>query len=159
MLSFRGLVPVLSLFFCIVGSVQSQTVETGAVLDRDVASAQTVAYCDLLQHPDKFKNQMIRVSAEYETDFEESVITSPSCPFRILRTWVNFNEHWESRTTRHVRKTISHAKWRVPLNVVFIGQLNADGGYGHLNMYLFLIEVYKVESAVTQKNAGTSPKS
>ena len=102
---------------------------------------------------------MIRVHAIYERDFEKSVITSPSCPLPFpLMIWVEFDGHWESRTTRRVRKTVSEAKWRVPLDVVFIGKFKTNGRYGHMDMYPLSIEIYKVEAATVPKNAGTSPK-
>jgi hypothetical protein len=49
-------------------------------------------------------------------------------------------------------------KWRQPLDVVFIGKLKTDGRYGHMDMYLLSLEVYKVEAATPLKNPGTSPK-
>jgi hypothetical protein len=94
----------------------------------------------------------------YETDFEKSVLTSASCSTPVPMVWVDFDEHWESRTTHSVRKTVSNAKWRVPLDVVFIGEFKTDGGYGHMDMYPLSIEVYKVEAATIAKNPGTSPE-
>jgi hypothetical protein len=73
--------------------------------------------------------------------------------------WVTFDDQWESRTTRSVRKTVSKAKWRFPLDVVFIGEFKTDGPYGHMDMYPLSIKVYKVETAVTHKKAATSPNS
>jgi hypothetical protein len=58
-----------------------------------------------------------------------------------------------------VRKTVSAVKWRVPLDVVFIGKFMADGRYGHMDMYPLSIEVYEVEAATRPRNVGTSPKS
>src|SRR6267142_6376065 len=154
----RCLLPALTLAFLVPGNTESRNTATEAATNQILSSAQTVAYCDLLEHPEKFTNQMIRVLAVYETDFEESVITSPSCPTPIAMTWVTFDSHWESQTTRSVRKTVSKAKWRVPLDVVFIGKFKLDGRYGHLDMYPLSIAVYKVEAATKSKNARTSPK-
>jgi hypothetical protein len=159
MYPFRSLLPVLALAFLGTGNVQSQSTGTGTVTHQTIASAQAVAYCDLLEHSEKFKNQMIRVQAIYERDFEKSVITSPSCPTPLPMTWVTFGGHWESRTTRSVRKTVSTVKWRVPLDVVLVGKFNTDGRYGHMDMYPLSFEVYKVEAATTPRSAGTLPKS
>jgi len=101
---------------------------------------------------------MVRVQAIYETDFEKSEITSPSCPMPIPMMWVTFDGRWESRTSRNVRKTVSKAKWRVPLNVVFIGKFKTDGHYGHMDMYPLSIEVYKVEAATKAKVREESAK-
>jgi hypothetical protein len=156
---FHCLLPALTLVFLGAGDIQSQSTGTGAATNETIASAQTVAYCDLLDHSEKFKDQMIRVRAVYETDFEKSVITSPSCPTPLPTTWVTFNGHWESRTTRSARKTVSRLKWRVPLDIVFIGKFKTDGPYGHMGLYPLSIEVYKVEASTARKSAGTSPKS
>lgn len=150
-------IPALMFAFLGAGNLQSQSTGTGAVTNQTVASSQTVTYCDLLEHSEKFKNQMIRVRANYETDFEESVITSPSCPTRVPMIWITFDAHWESRTTRSVRKTVSAAKWRVPLDVVFVGKFKTDGRYGHIDMFPLSIEVYKVEAATRPRSAETSP--
>jgi hypothetical protein len=141
------------------GSVEPQSTGTGAVTKQIVASAQAVAYCDLLEHSEKFKNHVIRVQGIYETDFEKSVITSASCPTPLPMVWADFDEHWESRTTRSVRKMVSNVKWREPLDAVFIGKFKTDGRYGHMDMYPLSLEVYKVEAATPLRNPGTSPKS
>ena len=60
-------------------------------------------------------------------------------------TWVDFDKQWEARTKRGVRHRLSDVKWRVQMDVVFIGIFKADGRYGHMDDYPFLIEVYKVE--------------
>ncbi len=144
---FCCLFAALTLGFLEAGTIQSQSNGTGTPTKQLVASTQTVTYCQLLEHSDKFKNQVIRVRATYETDFEKSVITSISCPTPIPMIWVDFDDHWESRTTRSVRKAVSRAKWRIPLDVVFIGKFKTDGRYGHMDMYPLAIEVYKVEAA------------
>jgi hypothetical protein len=159
MRTFRCLLAALTFAFLGAGSIQSQSTGIGTVTRQIVASAQAVTYCELLEHSEKFKNQVIRVQAKYETDFEKSVITSASCPTPIPMIWVNFDDHWQSRTTRSVRKAVSNVKWRVPLDVVFIGRFKTEGPYGHMDMYQLSIEVFKVEAASGPKNARASPKS
>lgn len=132
-------IPVLTLALLGVGNIQSQSTGTDAATNQTVASAQTVAYCDL-EHSEKFTNQMIRVRAMYETDFEKSVITSLSCPTPLPMTWVTFDDHWKRRTTRGLRKTVSQAKWDSPLDVVFIGKLKTGGLYGQMDMYSLSLE-------------------
>jgi hypothetical protein len=156
---FRCLLAALTLAVLGAGSIQSQSTGTVTVTRQIVASAQAVTYCELVERSEKFKNQVIRVQAEYETDFEKSVITSASCPTPVPMIWVGFDDHWESRTTRSVRKAVSNVKWRIPLDVVFIGRFKTDGRYGHMDMYPLSIEVYKVEAASGPKNALASPKS
>jgi len=156
---FRCLLSTLTLAFLSAGGIKSQNTANGAAANQMVASATTVTFCDLLEHSEKFTNRIIRVQARYETDFEKAVIVSPSCPTPIPMMWVKFGDHWESRTTRSVRKTMSKMRWRVPLDVVFIGEFKSDGRYGHMDMYPLLIEVYKVEAATRLKDAAASPSS
>src|SRR5215471_14909404 len=106
----RCIFPALTLALLCVRGIQSQNAGTSGVTNQTVASAQTVDYCDLLKHSEKFSNRVIRVRAIYEADFEKSVITSPACPVPFPMTWVDFDNHWESRTNRSVRKTVSKLK-------------------------------------------------
>ena len=117
-----------------------------AKLTDDIAGAQTVSYCEILEHPETFRNKTIRVRALYETDFERAAITAPSCDTPIPMTWVEFEKGWESRTTSGIKHAIAGQKWRIQTDVVFIGVFRTDGHYGHMDMYPFLIEVYKVEA-------------
>ena len=112
----------------------------------ELVDAQTIAYCEILNHPEEFKNKLIRVRALYETEFERAVITAPSCPTPIPMTWVEFEKNWEHRTRWQIRRAISSQQWRVQKDVVFVGMLGTDGHYGHMDMYPFLFDVYKVES-------------
>ena len=144
---FRFLLAAVILAVLCAESIQCQSTDPDAVTKQAVANARTVVYCDLLQHSEKFKNQMVRVQAVYETDFEKSEIASPDCPLPFPLIWVEFDDHWESRTPRKVRKTVSNAKWRMPLDVVFVGKIKTEGKYGHMDMYGLEIEVYKVEAA------------
>jgi hypothetical protein len=154
MVRFVGSPPLSRMFLCaalvcLVASCIVRGQNTGTVRPSDgtVAGAQTVTYCDVQQHPEKYSNSMIRVRALYETDFEKSIITAPSCPAPLPTTWVSFDKHWESRTARRVRRAVSNAKWGVQMDVVFVGVFKSDGHYGHMDMYPFSFEVSKVEAA------------
>ena len=116
------------------------------VTDADLAAAQTVAYCDILDHTETFKDKAIRVRALYETNFELAAITAPSCYTPIPMTWVEFEKGWEARTALRVRHGIAGQKWGVQMDVVLIGVFRTDGRYGHEDMYPFLFEVFKVEA-------------
>jgi hypothetical protein len=134
-------------FACLIcaHSVCSQKTEAEATPD-EVASAQTTTYCEVQQYPERFKNRMIRIRALYETGFETSIITAPSCNTPTPMTWVTFDKLWESRSARGVRRSISRLKWGVQADVVFIGLFKSDGRFGHMDMYPLSIEVYRVEA-------------
>lgn len=130
--------------FCAV-SVSRGCLGSTAAND-EVSAVQTVAYCDLLDHNQAFKDKMIRVRALYQTDFEQSALTSPSCALPMLLTWVDFEKSWESRTSWRLRRAIDHCQWRVQIDVVLVGRFKTGNSFGHMGMYPFLLEVYKVEA-------------
>ncbi len=144
--SVRSLVITWTVCLAATCTIHPQSADAPKVTNEAIASAQTTTFCEVLRFPEKFKNKMIRVRALYESDFEMSVITAPTCDTPIPVTWVSFDEHWESRTKRHVRHSLSNVRWRAKTDVVFIGLFKADGRYGHMDIYPFSIEVYKVEA-------------
>ena len=127
-------------------SVHAQHREDANASNQAITEAQTTSYCEVLKDPERFRNRMIRVRALYQTDFEESIITAPSCYTPLPMTWVSFDEQWESRSKRSIRHAISNVKWRIQTDVVFVGLFKADGHYGHMDRYPYSIEVYKVEA-------------
>jgi hypothetical protein len=132
---------------CLTSScvAKTQSAEAAKVTDETIRRAQTTTYCEVLKHPERFKNSMIRVRALYETDFEKSIITAPPCDMSALNTWVDFDKRWESHSKRRVRRALLKLKWGVQADVVFVGLFKSDGHYGHMDMYLSSMEVYKVE--------------
>ena len=112
----------------------------------DLSNVQTVSFCEILNNPEAFKNRLIRVRALYQTDLEVAAIASPVCSTPIPTTWVEFEKNWERRTRWKVKRTINGQHWRIQTDVVFVGMFKADGHYGHMDMYPFLFEVYKVEN-------------
>jgi len=147
MLRWRQLRLRVLLFAIAANCAQGQVPSHSKSPDIDLGGAQTVAYCGILVRPETFNNKTIRVRALYETDFELSVLTAPSCYTALPLTWVKFEERWESRTRWRFRHALANQKWGVQMDVVLIGVFKADGHFGHMDMYPFLFEVYKVESA------------
>jgi hypothetical protein len=127
-------------------AVQAQHVEAARITDSFIADAQTVTFCEVQQYPERFKNKMIRLRVFYLADFEKSVITAASCSAPFPMTWVTFDKRWESRSKRRVRHALSSQKWGAQTDVIFIGLFGTDGRYGHMDMYPFSFEVYKVEA-------------
>ncbi|HEY4381819.1 MAG TPA: hypothetical protein VGN01_15830 [Acidobacteriaceae bacterium] len=123
---------------CQIGEAKPDTV--------DLTTAQTVDYCELLRNSDSFRNKLVRVRVLYETDFELATISAPSCSAPIPTTWIDFEKDWEHRTRRQVRHAVNGQKWHVQTDVVFVGIFRANGHYGNMEMYPFLLDVYKVES-------------
>jgi hypothetical protein len=144
---------------CLVATCVASAQDDGIAksTDKEIANAQTISYCEVIDHPEKFNNKMIRVRVLYKTDFEKSEITSTSCDLHIPISWVTFEPQWEHRTKRQVRHAISNTSWRNPMEIVVVGVFKSDGPYGHMGMYQFLFEVYKVESVKNVNTAGLEP--
>lgn len=135
--------------YAMVASVVLAIVGRCAVADSTtdaIGNVQTVAYCEVLGNPQAFKDKMIRVRALYQTNFEQWALTAPSCASPIPMTWVAFEKSWQSRTSRQLQRAISRVKWGIHSDVIFIGAFKTGGSFGHMGMYQFSIEVYKVEA-------------
>jgi len=111
-----------------------------------IDNPQTVAFCDLLNNPQAFEGKLIRVRALYLTDFEKAVLTAPACAVPRPVTWVSFEKSWESRTSWRLRHAMNGIKWNVESDVVLVGTFKTGGPFGHLDVYPFLFEVYRVEA-------------
>src|SRR5262245_59286740 len=116
--STRMLIGLLLVFGC----VPSSRDEKRADLEAEIAEAETVEYCRLLDNHLTYKSKMLRVRALYETDFEKSALTARACSTSILRTWVDLQEGWESRTSSRVRRAFNSLakKWGRQADVVFM---------------------------------------
>ncbi len=125
----------------------------------EISDAQTVEYCELLNNPDAFAGKITRVRALYETGFEESAFTAPSCPTPLPMTRVEFDRSWQSRTPWRLRHAIDGIKWGAQTDVVFIGKLRTGGKFGHMDMYPLLLEVYKVEAVRPSGSFRPLPRS
>jgi hypothetical protein len=112
----------------------------------DLTDVKTISYCQLIQNPRAFDGKLVRVRALYETDFEKMALTAPACATPISMTWMDFDAAWESRTGWRLRHAINGVKWRVQTDVVVVGKFKSGGFFGHNGMYLFLLQVYKVEA-------------
>jgi hypothetical protein len=112
----------------------------------------------MLKNPEDSKNKTIRVRALSEADFERAALTAPDCHTGVPMTWVEFEKSWESRTRWRLRHALAGQKWGVQRDVVFIGVFRTAGHYGHMDMYPFLFEVYKVEAVRPSGNFRPLPE-
>jgi hypothetical protein len=75
----------------------------------DLADAQTISYCHLIENPRVFDGKLVRVRGLYETDFEKMALTAPSCTTPLLMTWVDFESAWEFRNSWRLRRAMTAA--------------------------------------------------
>jgi len=138
---------LINLFLAvIVGVIQGAQAYTAA--DANVmpkaTEPQTVEFCELLQKAKEYKGKEVRVRALYRTNFEESSLHSPHC-YAPWFVWVEFDATQRSCGNRGARKNLDKKKWGTSVDVVFIGRLEADGHYGHMDMYPMQFVVTCVE--------------
>ena len=126
----------------------------------------TVAYCDLLRHPDSYDRKLIRVKAIYSSHFEMSALRDPNCSEEFLWTWVDFDDQNATCTKEEVLRSFeaavdskSPARIEEDLDkaeVVLIGLFEVahhseirntilTNGYGHMGMYKFRLTVNCIE--------------
>lgn len=144
---------VLTLSFLSVAQAQNlQTIASAApeVLD--------VAYCDLLRNPTSYDGKVVRVRATYRYGFEWSEIYCTGCSVKGS-TWLDFDESYESRTKRGVKKKLEGDSFLGrTVNIVAVGKfIGSGGGYGHMNGYNYMLLVQSVERAEVILNDSPVP--
>jgi len=130
----------------IVGLIQGAHAYTaaGANVISKATEPQTVEFCELLQKAKEYKGKEVRVRALYRTNFEEASLHSPHC-YLPWFVWVEFDTTLRSCGDRGAMKTLDKKKWGTSVDVVFIGRMEAEGSYGHMDMYPMQFVVTCVE--------------
>jgi len=128
--SIVGLVLVL-LMLCPPGEAQQSE-----------ATAQTVAYCDLVKAPQSFSGKRIRVRAIYKYGFEIQRLDPPlCCPERGLKIWVEIKAELEGNSLKLFRKL---PKGMGLALATFVGTFESGGPYGD-GGYRFKFAVDQIE--------------
>ncbi len=105
----------------------------------------TVEFCELLQKAKDYKGKEVRVRALYRSDFEESSLHSPQCYLPTF-VWAKFDPTLRACDGRGALKRLGKKKWGTSVDVVFIGRLEAERSYGHMDMYPMQFVVTCVEA-------------
>src|SRR5258707_6551610 len=92
------------------------------------ATAQAVAYCDLIKDAQSFSGKRIRVRAIYKYGFEIQRLDPPlCCPNRGLKIWVEIGEHLPNSSEKRFRKL---PKGMGLALVTFVGTFESGGPFG-----------------------------
>lgn len=116
-----------------------------------------VALCELLKHPEKYDQKIVRVKGIFRSVFEVSELYCSDCYDENKRVWIEStaiaDECLKSKQTKRLRKGETFL-------VVFVGKFHASQrSYGHLNAYKFQIDTKCVEeSKVLSKKEPVLPK-
>lgn len=138
---------IINLFLAVIVSL-IQIAQTNAAAAEDVipktTEPQTVEFCELLQKAKEYKGKEVRIRALYRTNFEEASLHSPHC-YLPWFVWVEFDTPLRSCDYRGAMKKLDKQQWGTSVDVVFIGRLETDGSYGHMDMYPMQFVVTCVE--------------
>lgn len=143
----KHLFALISLAFFIMPSVLQKN-DTSKPSRCDAGEVTTVNYCDLIRSPELYDQKLVRVQAVYRYGYEWAELYCPDC-LTEGRTWVDFDESFETCTKPEVAKNISDNGFKGrTVNVVIVGKFyGLGGGYGHMNAYQFKFLVSCVEKA------------
>ncbi len=127
----------------------------------------TVGYCQLLANMDDYDGKQIRITAEYNSGFEHSVLSDHSCvksfdPKRLI--WIDFDDSLSTNTRANTLAKFQAAQyrpktnnrgvitdqwknWYVELTTVGIFYKSKDPsfGFGHTNAYPQKLVVFRIE--------------
>ena len=122
------------------GSHQQQPVES--------TSIPTVSYCELISNPKSYAWKTVRVKATYEWGFEWQFLYDRECINRDNRAWIEtVDEDQLCAVAKRNFKKLKDKAFTNKADVVVIGTLYAEGGYGHLNGYKYQFVISCLESA------------
>ena len=133
----------------------------------------TVSYCNLFTKADAYDGKQIRLSAEYNSGFEHSVVSDQKCVERFdpkQLIWVGFADSvdvktkpgilakfkealYRPKTNKRGEITDQWKNWYVELTIVGMFHKSKDPsfGFGHTNAYPLMIVVSKIEKVGKSK--------
>jgi len=123
-----------------------------------------LSYCQLVQHPDRYRNKLVQVTAKLFTGFEVSALEDFQCD-EERSIWVEFGDSYKTCTANEVDAEFDHifSGGRVSSNrgtIVATGTFRVaknhsslknspypfNGGFGHLNRYPFQFTIQCLKS-------------
>jgi hypothetical protein len=127
----------------------------GTVVDDPVA---TVTYCELLKHPERFHNKVVRINAIFQQEFEKSSLSDEegcskdkaTSATAQSETWVSFDKSFvmdgESDEAKTNRTVSGFGKWRLTA----LGRFHRAEGpqrFGHLGCCRYEFALIKIEKS------------
>jgi len=116
-----------------LSSQSISTVNQSQTNSHSSEAVPTISYCELMQNPDKYVGQMVRVSATWDAGFEWSYLYHRDCIAHRNEAHVDFVEEENScpQTKKNLKK-INRKYVNSKGDVVVVGKLRASGSYGHM---------------------------
>ena len=124
---------------------------------KPVSKTPTVAFCELIRHPERYDKRLVRTEAISAIGVESAVLYDPQCSTEGTRTWVTYDDGWEKADKKlqkaYLDLLYDENNGRIPrghsgrAKVVLVGRFEASNknGYGHLNQYRFQFSMMGIE--------------
>jgi|GEM_PF-1969118 len=124
---------------------------------RPTPATPTVAFCELIRHPQRYDNHVVRTEAISAIGVESAVLYDPQCSTAETRVWVTHDSAWsladKKLQTAYNNLLYDENNGRIPrghsgrARAVLVGRFEASNkdGYGHLNQYRFQFVIMNLE--------------
>lgn len=131
-------------------------------LSTAVEKAPTIPYCELIQNPTRFNNEVVRTEALFYKNLENTIFYDPTC--KGNSTWVEFDPAYlytdaalknKFEELGCLRRQRCDGKARVTAVGRFEGP-NEDG-YGHLGCCPYRFSIIRIENAEAVDSSTSQP--
>lgn len=144
--------PLLLVAHCTTHEQRLKSIEGPPSFLSTIATAPTVAFCDLMRDPDSYDQQVIRTRAVFFRNLENQRLEDPACPNEAGYVWVEFTPsyvHTDEALKKKLHETVC-AGAPCPAGrarVIVVGRFDgpSEGPYGHLDEYRFRFSVIRLE--------------
>lgn len=121
------------------------------------ANAPTIAFCELISHPELYDKRIVRTEAISAIGMESQVLYDPQCSTEETRVWVIHDAACEKADKKlqaaYFALLFDENNNRIPrgrsgrAKAVLTGRFEASNknGYGHLNQYRFQFAIMGIE--------------
>lgn len=143
-----------------IATSTSSPVNSAPAPDLSKMDIPTVSFCDLVSHPDKYDNQIIRTQAIIYYGFEASVLYHVNCD--RFDTWAAYDNSYDGKTKqgKKLYKMLTkgdggdYNSAQVTIVGRFLGKKPVAYrlkdktyymGYGHLNMFDYQLKIMRLD--------------
>jgi len=147
---------LLRLIFILILLAQASVIVTAQT--NVTQNLPSVALCEVLAHPQSYRDKQIQVRVIYRVGFEWQEIYSLRCP--DASTWLEFSDGFEEASSRKALKQMNSGNhFSITVGVVLEGRLTGSGGgFGHMNGYENRFTADRVRSAKRLDTRGCHPR-
>lgn len=141
---------LFSLLHCDGRQPKVQELEWPPALSTAIEKAPTVAYCELLRHPSRFANQIVRTEALFYKNLENEVFYDLAC--NDSRVWVEFDPAYvytDDALKKDFEKVACLRQQRCDgrARITAVGRFEGpkESGYGHLGCCPYRFSMMRLE--------------